>query len=112
MQVSELYKLYLKHPSIQTDSRKLKEDDLFFALKGPNFNGNLFANQAIAAGAAYAIVDEEIKEFNDKIIRVENVLNILQELAGYHRSQFTLSSDKKKVPFIAVTGSNGKTTSK
>ncbi|MEP7256657.1 MAG: UDP-N-acetylmuramoyl-tripeptide--D-alanyl-D-alanine ligase [Ferruginibacter sp.] len=112
MQISELYKLYLKHPSIQTDSRKLKEGDLFFALKGPSFNGNLFANQAIADGAAYAIVDEEIKSFKKRIIRVENVLNTLQELAGYHRSQFILSSDKKQVPFIAVTGSNGKTTSK
>ena len=59
MQISELYNLYLKHPSIQTDSRKLKKDDLFFALRGPHFNGNLFANQAIAVGAAYAIVDEE-----------------------------------------------------
>ena len=112
MQISELYNLYLKHPFIQTDSRKLKEGDLFFALKGPHFNGNLFANQAIADGAAYAIVGEEIKVLNERIIRVENVLNTLQELAEYHRRQFTLSPDRKQIPFIAVTGSNGKTTSK
>lgn len=112
MQIPELYKLYLQYPSIQTDSRKLKKNDLFFALKGPHFNGNLFANQAIADGAAYAIVDEETKELNDRIIRVDNVLTTLQELAGYHRRQFTLSPGKKQVPFIAITGSNGKTTSK
>jgi len=112
MQIPELYKLYLQYPSIQTDSRKLKKNDLFFALKGPHFNGNLFATQAIVDGAAYAIVDEEMKELNDRIISVDNVLNTLQELAGYHRRQFTLSAGKKQVPFIAITGSNGKTTSK
>lgn len=112
MQISELYKLYLKHPSIQTDSRKLKKGDLFFALKGPNFNGNLFADQAIIDGAAYAIVEEEVKEFNDRVIKVDSVLDTLQELAGHHRRQFTLSPHKKQVPFIAITGSNGKTTSK
>jgi len=112
MLIPELYNLFKRHPSIQTDTRKLKEGDLFFALKGPNFNGNLFANQAIANGAAYAIVDEETKEVNDRIIKVENVLNTLQELAGYHRSQFNFLPGKRQVPFIAITGSNGKTTSK
>lgn len=112
MQIPELYKLYLQYPSIQTDSRKLKKNDLFFALKGPHFNGNFFAAQAIANGAAYAIVDEETKELSDRIIKVDNVLNTLQELARYHRQQFSLSPRKKQVPFIAITGSNGKTTSK
>ncbi len=112
MQIQQLYDLYLKYPSIQTDTRKIKEGDLFFALKGPNFNGNHFANQAIAGGAAYAIVDEEIKEWNDRTIKVEDVLNTLQELAGYHRRQFALIPGQKWIPFIAVTGSNGKTTSK
>ena len=60
MQIENLYTIYLQHPSIQTDTRKIKKDDLFFALKGENFNGNLFAQQAIELGAAYAIVDEEI----------------------------------------------------
>jgi UDP-N-acetylmuramoyl-tripeptide--D-alanyl-D-alanine ligase len=112
MQISGLYNLFMEHPSIQTDSRKLKKGDLFFALKGPHFNGNLFAKQAIAEGAAYAIVDEEIKDPGDRIITVDDVLTTLQELAGYHRKQFMLIPGKKQVPFIAVTGSNGKTTSK
>ncbi len=112
MLIPELYHLYLEHPTIQTDTRKLKEGDLFFALKGPNFNGNQFAKQAIADGAAYAVVDEEITEPDDRIIKVENVLTTLQELAGYHRRQISFSRENKQVPFIAVTGSNGKTTSK
>lgn len=112
MQISELYNLYLKHPSVQTDSRRLKAGDLFFALKGPLFNGNSFANQAIADGAACAIVDEHITGPADRIIKVEDVLTTLQELAGYHRKQFEADQGNKKVPFIAVTGSNGKTTSK
>lgn len=105
MQIAELYSIYLEHPSIQTDTRKLKQGDLFFALKGPNFNGNQFAMQALQQGAAYAIVDESIPGGDDRIILVEDVLSTLQELAKYHRQQFT-------IPFIAITGSNGKTTSK
>lgn len=105
MQIPELYQLYLSHPSIQTDSRKLKAGDLFFALKGPNFNGNLFAENALQGGAAYAIVDEYTGPDNDRIIPVNDVLQTLQELSKYHRSQFT-------IPFIAITGSNGKTTTK
>ncbi|TAH12549.1 MAG: hypothetical protein EAZ12_02280, partial [Sphingobacteriia bacterium] len=126
MQIPELYNIYLNHPSIQTDTRKLKKGDLYFALKGPNFNGNLFALHALKQGAAYAIVDEIIEvdginkttldntiteghENNNhielRLILVENVLSTLQELAKYHRQQFT-------IPFIAITGSNGKTTSK
>lgn len=105
MQTEELYKIYLQHPCIQTDSRKVKEGDLFFALKGPNFNGNLFALQAIKDGAAYAITDEYKGEANEKIIHVDDVLNALQELAKYHRKEFT-------IPLIAITGSNGKTTTK
>lgn len=112
MQIQELYLIYLKHPYIQTDTRKLKEGDLYFALKGPNFNGNLFAKQAIGDGAAFAIVDEKIKDPDERIIYVTDVLKTLQELAAYHRSQFNLNTEAKQVPFIAVTGSNGKTTSK
>ncbi len=112
MQISELYKIYLQFPSIQTDTRKIKEGDLFFALKGPNFNGNQFAKQAIAAGAAYAVVDEEIDELGERIIPVNDVLKTLQELAHQHRRQFLLSNADKPIPFIAITGSNGKTTSK
>jgi len=110
MQIPELYNLYLQYTSIQTDTRKIKQDDLFFALKGPNFNGNQFALQAITAGAAYAIVDEAIATANERIIQVPDVLQALQELAHHHRKQF-IGTDKN-IPFIAVTGSNGKTTSK
>jgi UDP-N-acetylmuramoyl-tripeptide--D-alanyl-D-alanine ligase len=105
MQIENLYSTYLQYPSIQTDTRKIKKDDLFFALKGENFNGNLFAQQAIDLGAAYVIVDEELNFVSNKIIKVDNVLQTLQDLAKYHREQFT-------VPFIAITGSNGKTTTK
>lgn len=105
MQIAELYTIYLAHPSIQTDTRKLNSGDLFFALKGPNFNGNQFALQALHQGAAYAIVDEAIPDADHRIILVDDVLTTLQELAKYHRQQFN-------IPFIAITGSNGKTTSK
>lgn len=105
MQIEELYKLYLKHPSVQTDSRKLKPGDIFFALKGDNFNGNTFAKKAIDGGAAFAIIDEPEFEIPGKTILVENVLTTLQQLAKHHREQFT-------IPFISITGSNGKTTTK
>lgn len=105
MKTEALYKLYQQHPSVQTDTRKLKEGDIFFALKGPNFNGNLFAKQALEAGAAYAVIDEAVEGMDDRFILVDDVLSSLQELAGYHRQQFS-------IPFIAITGSNGKTTTK
>ncbi len=105
MLIEELYKIYQKHPSVQTDTRKLKPGDIFFSLKGDNFNGNKFAKQALDNGAAWAVIDE--KEFNipGKTVLVDDVLTSLQSLAGYHRKQFA-------IPFIAVTGSNGKTTTK
>jgi UDP-N-acetylmuramoyl-tripeptide--D-alanyl-D-alanine ligase len=105
MTIEQLYSIYLKYPSIQTDTRKLKEGDLFFALKGENFNGNLFAKQALEQGAAYALVDENVDAENERIIKVNNVLNTLQLLAKHHREQFN-------IPFLAITGSNGKTTTK
>jgi len=105
MQTAALYKIFLQHPSVQTDTRKLKQNDLYFALKGPNFNGNLFAKQALDAGAAYAIVDEPTDIIDERIITVDDVLTVMQLLAKHHREQFT-------IPFIAITGSNGKTTTK
>lgn len=105
MQIQELYNLYLQHPDVQTDTRKLKKDSIFFALSGENFNGNSFAMQALHSGASFAIVDEDVSTINERIIRVDNVLETLQQLAKYHRQQFN-------IPFIAVTGSNGKTTTK
>ena len=100
-----LYQLYLQYPSIQTDTRKLKQGDIFFALKGPNFNANLFAVNALQAGAAYAVIDEDIDSSNNRLIVVDDVLTSLQQLAKYHREQFN-------IPFIGITGSNGKTTTK
>jgi UDP-N-acetylmuramoyl-tripeptide--D-alanyl-D-alanine ligase len=105
MNIAELYKIYLEYPFIQTDSRKLKAGEIFFALKGENFNGNQFAEEAIHKGAAAVIVDEEINFQHSSIIRVDNALSALQELAKYHRLQFN-------IPFLAITGSNGKTTTK
>ena len=105
MQIADLYDVFLHHPSIQTDTRKLKAGDLFFALKGPSFDGNLFAKQALDAGAAYAIVDEPVNFTDSRLISTNDVLQTLQQLAKYHRQQFD-------IPFIAITGSNGKTTTK
>ncbi|MGI8634681.1 MAG: UDP-N-acetylmuramoyl-tripeptide--D-alanyl-D-alanine ligase, partial [Segetibacter sp.] len=105
MTIEQLYEIFLQFPSIQTDTRKSKAGDLFFALSGPNFNGNNFALKAIEAGAAYAIVDRNIVNSSGQILKVDNVLDSLQLLAKHHREQFN-------IPFIAITGSNGKTTTK
>ena len=105
MNIESLYSTYKQYPSVQTDTRKLKAGDLYFALKGPNFNGNSFAQQALDAGAAYAIIDEADYQINEKTILVDDVLDTLQQLARHHRQQFN-------IPFIAITGSNGKTTTK
>jgi len=105
MDIANLYDLFRQFPSVQTDTRKLRQGDLFFALKGGNFNGNEFATKAIDMGAAYAVIDEREFEIPGKTVLVEDVLTSLQELALFHREQFD-------IPFIAVTGSNGKTTTK
>jgi UDP-N-acetylmuramoyl-tripeptide--D-alanyl-D-alanine ligase len=106
--ITFLYEVFEKHPSVQTDTRKLQSGDIYFALKGPNFNGNLFTLSALEAGASYAIVDEVIPNssgVDSRILQVDDVLTTLQALAKHHRQQFT-------IPFIAITGSNGKTTTK
>ncbi|MBU3744167.1 MAG: UDP-N-acetylmuramoyl-tripeptide--D-alanyl-D-alanine ligase [Sediminibacterium sp.] len=105
MNIEALYNLYLQHPQITTDSRNVKAGDLYFALKGDTFNGNQFALESLEKGAAYAIIDEDIDANNTRLIKVPDVLTCLQQLAGHHRNQFT-------IPFIAITGSNGKTTTK
>lgn len=112
MNIPQLYEIYKKNPSIQTDTRKLKKGDIFFALKGPHFNGNSFAEKAIDAGAACAVIDEKEFEIESKTILVEDVLTSLQQLALYHRRQFSTLSRNGGIPFIAITGSNGKTTTK
>ena len=105
MNIEEIYKIYLEYPSVQTDTRKLNNGDIYFALKGENFNGNHFVSQAFEKGANYCVVDEVEYQINDKCILVEDVLSCLQALATHHRKQFA-------IPFIAITGSNGKTTTK
>lgn len=105
MRIEGLYEIYTANPSIETDTRKLKPGDLFFALKGPSFNGNTFAEGALNAGASYVIIDDPAYRLDDRCILVEDVLTTLQELARYHRRQFS-------IPFLAITGSNGKTTTK
>lgn len=105
MQVNDIYALFLENPSVETDTRKLKKGDIFFALKGPNYNGNHYTQQALQAGASYCIADEPSDNKDDRIILVENCLSMLQQLAKKHRQQFN-------IPFIAITGSNGKTTTK
>jgi UDP-N-acetylmuramoyl-tripeptide--D-alanyl-D-alanine ligase len=106
MPIEEIYEIYKQFPSVQTDTRRLKQGDLFFALTGEQFNANLFAQDALERGASYAIVDEAvILTRPERMIRVDDVLKTLQGLAKYHRLQFN-------IPFIAITGSNGKTTSK
>jgi UDP-N-acetylmuramoyl-tripeptide--D-alanyl-D-alanine ligase len=102
--IEEIYSLYLKHPVVGTDTRNIKQDSIFFALKGANFNANTFAKEAISKGAKYAVIDEEAY-YTYGCILVENVLITLQQLATYHRRQ-------SKIPFIGITGSNGKTTTK
>ena len=100
-----LYELFSRFPDISTDSRKIKKNSLFFALKGDNFNGNLFAADALLKGAAYAIIDEKKYSIPGKTIVVKNVLETLQELATLHRK-------KLGIPILAITGTNGKTTTK
>jgi UDP-N-acetylmuramoyl-tripeptide--D-alanyl-D-alanine ligase len=101
----DLYKVYLASKNVSTDTRKITPGSLFFALKGDRFNGNTFAKQALEAGASYAVVDEKAYAADDRYILVEDSLKALQQLANYHRRQLS-------IPFIGITGSNGKTTTK
>ena len=105
MKISDIYKIFNKHPNVTIDTRNIKENSIFFALKGDKFNGNKFAKKAIADGCHYAIIDQADFKLNEKYILVENVLECLQDLASYHRNQLI-------VPVIGITGTNGKTTSK
>jgi UDP-N-acetylmuramoyl-tripeptide--D-alanyl-D-alanine ligase len=140
MTIEQLYTIYLQHPTIQTDTRKLRPGDLFFALKGPNFNGNQFATHALELGAAFVVIDEAPPSTSDsppqpaasspnpasspaagvppatsspvagspdadRLLLVPDVLQTLQQLALHHRQRFN-------IPFLAITGSNGKTTTK
>lgn len=105
MTIAELYELFRKSSSISTDTRNIKPNSIFFALKGANFNGNQFANDAIEAGAAFAVIDEAAYKTNKRYILVEDTLTTLQNLATFHRQQLD-------IPILAITGTNGKTTTK
>ena len=105
MSINELYGIFSSFPRISKDSRAIEQGSLFFALKGDQFNGNIYAASALEKGAAFAIIDEAEYQLNDRYILVDNVLNTLQKLARYHRLQLGL-------PIIAITGTNGKTTTK
>ena len=105
MEIEKIYNLYSSYYLADTDTRSIRKNTLFFALKGGNFNGNTFAKEAIAAGASFAIIDEIDYHTGPQTIVVDNVLNTLQALARYHRKQL-------KIPILALTGSNGKTTTK
>ncbi|GAB2987455.1 UDP-N-acetylmuramoyl-tripeptide--D-alanyl-D-alanine ligase [Mucilaginibacter puniceus] len=101
----QLYQIYKQHPVISTDTRKIAAGSLFFALRGEKFDANTFAQQALEAGAAYAIIDNPQYKTSDKCLLVDDVLTALQDLARYHRRQLT-------IPVIGLTGTNGKTTTK
>lgn len=105
MNIEALYNIYSQHFIVDTDSRKIRKNTIYFALKGENFNGNMFAEQAISKGALYSVVDEEKYATSESIILVDNVLETLQQLSKYHRN-------KLNIPIIGLTGSNGKTTTK
>ena len=107
MNIEHIYRLYKETNLVDTDTRKIRQNSLFFALKGDNFNGNLFAEIALKKGAKYAIVDEKLDGFseNENIFLVNDVLTCLQQLAHHHRNELN-------IPIIALTGSNGKTTTK
>ena len=101
----QLYQLYLQHPVISTDTRKIVPGSLFFALKGDKFDANTFAAQAIAQGAAYAIIDNAAYQADERYLMVNDALEALQDLARHHRRQLT-------IPVVGLTGTNGKTTTK
>ena len=105
MDINQLYEIYLKNPNVCTDTRKISDNCLFFALKGDRFNGNEYALKALELGASFAIVDDKTIKNDSRLIFVNDVLTTLQELARYHRLQLN-------IPVLGITGSNGKTTTK
>ncbi len=105
MNISEIYTLFQKYPVIVTDSRKVVKDSIFVALKGDNFNGNKFALSTLEKGCSYAIVDEKEYAVDDRFILVDDALACLQQLGREHRRALG-------IPILAITGTNGKTTTK
>ncbi len=103
--IEEIYKLFLRFPLITTDSRNVIPDSIFFGIKGDQFDGNRFADEALGLGAAYAITDDPSAVTGDRCILVPDTLRALQQLAAIHRSRISAK-------VIGITGSNGKTTTK
>ncbi len=107
MELKKIYKIFQNSSGVSIDTRTIKQNNIFFAIRGPNFNGNKFANESIKNGATYAIVDEKISTAvnSKKIIFVKDCLQTLSDLANFHRM-------KMNSKILAITGSNGKTTTK
>jgi UDP-N-acetylmuramoyl-tripeptide--D-alanyl-D-alanine ligase len=105
MQIDAIYQIYKNHPVISIDNRKVEPGCIFVGIKGEKFDGNGFAKLALEAGAAYAIIDNKEFYIDERTILVNDSLTTLQELAKLHRRSFD-------IPFIAICGSNGKTTTK
>ena len=105
MDIKYIHTLFLKCSSVSIDTRKIETNSLFVAIKGDRFDANTFAETALQKGAIYVIIDDESHFIDERTIVVENSLIALQELAKYHRAYL-------KLPIIALTGSNGKTTTK
>ena len=107
MKIEELYQLYQKSSGVSTDTRKIEEGNLFFALKGPSFDANVFSANALALGAAAVVVDDPkvFQKSDRRYFLVDDSLKALQQLANYHRRML-------KIPIVAITGTNGKTTTK
>lgn len=103
--IQDLYKRFVSSTGISTDTRKIEPGNIFFALKGPNFNANEFAQKALSEGASLSVVDEKEFAVSPNTLMVENVLQTLQDLANFHRQNLN-------IPVIGITGSNGKTTTK
>ena len=102
--LDEIYSIFLINRLVSTDSRHIEPGCLFFALKGDTFDGNTYADFALNVGAAYAVIDDATYE-NQQTLLVDNVLQTLQQLSQLHRRKFD-------IPVVAITGSNGKTTTK
>lgn len=105
MNTEQLHQVFLSSSGICTDTRKVEDKNIFFAIKGANFDGNSFAEEALQKGCSYAVIDNFEQKKDDRYIVVKNVLDSLQELARFHR-------EKLNCPVIGITGTNGKTTTK
>ena len=105
MDIAQLYDLFLASKGVNTDTRTLQPGQIFFALKGENFDGNAYAGKALESGAAYAVVSDAVEEDDPRLLKFPDTLRTLKELAACHRQHLD-------IPVIGLTGTNGKTTTK